>query len=728
MIKNDINPTPLIGKRPLLDAWQKIVADADAAARWGNQGTGTGMLTARTPVIDVDILDEAAAELVEQTIRECVGDAGDILVRVGQFPKRAIPLRTDEPFRKIVRRFNAPDGSAHKIEVLCDGQQLAVAGIHPDTNKPFAWRGGRSPVNTPRDALPLVTEAEVIAILDLCSEQLRKKLGWTEQAASEPPPGGAPGPDIPLADRIAATQYKGECGLNQAILDIPMAELDQGVTVECVIEQCMALAKKCWEGIPEEDGARAGWDWNAQRRQIEDSTYGHIKKNVAERPRLADTLPERLLKIWREIEGRGGIPELYKKRGLGRGEWSVKDAGPAEEIPTIDPPAKAGRKSEAKQLPRLEFLTASMLANIPPREFYLGKQYQRGAVSGTMSPGGRGKSSLAAVEAMSMATARALLGEKPLRRLKVWYHNGEESWDELRRRLDVICLRYNIKPADFEGWLCVTNPQKFPLRVADVGSGERFSPDSALLTHMYEEIRSNEFDVIILDPLITLHGVPENNPVMMRGVMDIFRDIAAGINCSVEVVGHTRKPSMGFDGALTAYDTRGSGAIVDALRSVRMLDLMTEDEAEEAEVKEFERERHVKITPAKRNYSATGGEPQWIRIENLIINNGDDVGVVEPWTWPSRDPAFVEAAVQRAEDVFIEAMPVLSARGQRLSDRRGVNYAPKIIAETTAAKEMRVNETYLAAAMKRLIERGEIEVFDGYERGVNVHVLRVVPR
>jgi hypothetical protein len=214
----------------------------------------------------------------------------------------------------------------------------------------------------------------------------------------------------------------------------------------------------------------------------------------------------------------------------------------------------------------------------------------------------------------------------------------------------------------------------------------------------------------------------------MRGVMDIFRDIAAGINCSVEVVGHTRKPSMGFDGALTAYDTRGSGAIVDALRSVRMLDLMTEEEAEAAEVKEFERERHVKITPAKRNYSATGGEPQWIRIENLIINNGDDVGVVEPWTWPKRDPAFIEAAIQRAEQVFLEMMPVMAARGQRLSDRKGVNNAPKIIAETTAAKEMRVNETFLKDAMKRLIERGEIEVFDGYEKGQPVHVLRMVPR
>jgi hypothetical protein len=554
MVENGYNPTPLIGKKPLLEAWTRFVADTAMVERWGNQGIGTGMVTATTPVIDADIEDQQAAELVEQTIRGCVG--GEILVRVGQFPRRAIPLRTDEPFRKIVRRFTAPDGSTHKIEVLGDGQQLAIAGIHPDTNKPFAWRGGRSPVNTPRAALPLVTEAEVIAILDLCAEQLRTKLGWTEQAASEPPANGAAAPDIPLADRLAATQYKGACGLNQAILDIPMARLDIGVPVDDVVEECMRLAKKCWEEIPEDDPARNGWDWNAQRRQIEDSTYGHIKKSVGEHPRLAGTLPERLLKIWREIEERGGSPCLYKKRGLGRGEWSVKDDGPAEEIPTVDPLPREEPKSESKkeqkpQYPRLEFIRASDLSSIPPREFYLGKQYQRGAVSGTMAPGGRGKSSLILVEAVAMAIKRKLLNDVPPRRLKVWYHNGEEHWDEMLRRLAAVCQYYGIQHSDLENWFCMTSAQRFPLRVAEIGSGERFSPDRNLLAHMYEEIQANGYDVICLDPLITLHGVPEGNP-MMRGVMDIFRDIAAENDCSVEIVGHTRKPPIGADFQLAA--------------------------------------------------------------------------------------------------------------------------------------------------------------------------------
>jgi hypothetical protein len=111
------------------------------------------------------------------------------------------------------------------------------------------------------------------------------------------------------------------------------------------------------------------------------------------------------------------------------------------------------------------------------------------------------------------------------------------------------------------------------------------------------------------------------------------------------------------------------------------------EEAEKAGVEEYERERHVKVTPAKRNYSATAAPPQWIRIENLIINNGDDVGVIGPWEWPGHDPAAFKAAVQRAEGIFVEVMLRLRAGGQRHSNKKGVNYAPKLMAQTPEAKE-----------------------------------------
>jgi hypothetical protein len=66
-------------------------------------------------------------------------------------------------------------------------------------------------------------------------------------------------------------------------------------------------------------------------------------------------------------------------------------------------------------------------------------------------------------------------------------------------------------------------------------------------------------------------------------------------------------------------------------------------------------------------------------------------------------------------------MPRLQKRGQRFSDKKGINFAPKLLANEPEAKEMRVNETSLEEAMKRLIANGDVEVVDHN----NVHELRI---
>jgi hypothetical protein len=82
---------------------------------------------------------------------------------------------------------------------------------------------------------------------------------------------------------------------------------------------------------------------------------------------------------------------------------------------------------------------------IQPREFLYGKHYIRKFVSvGFGAPGG-GKSSKRLIEALAMASGRALLGVKPVRKLRVWYWNGEDPSEETDRRLAAACLHYGIK-------------------------------------------------------------------------------------------------------------------------------------------------------------------------------------------------------------------------------------------------------------------------------------------
>jgi Bifunctional DNA primase/polymerase, N-terminal len=149
------SPIPVHGKKPAPNGWQKKAeTNAEEIALWSQRWE----------------------------------ERGYILVRIGRAPKRAILLRTDAPFKKIVGNVIAPDGSEQKIELLADGQQVVVFGIHPDTGKPYSWHGGE-PGAVPWEDLPYVTEAEAKAFVDDAVALLVREHGYTV-----PKPKGDPTP------------------------------------------------------------------------------------------------------------------------------------------------------------------------------------------------------------------------------------------------------------------------------------------------------------------------------------------------------------------------------------------------------------------------------------------------------------------------------------------------------------------------------------------------------
>jgi hypothetical protein len=329
MFANGYEPIPLDGKRPLLNGWQNITVNQKAIDGWGSRGN-TGMRTAFTPVFDIDVLHEGAARLIEEVVRERLHERGTILVRIGLPPKRAIVLRTNGPFKKIVRTLVDPNGTAHKIEILGDGQQVAVAGTHPDTNAPYTWQGGRSPINTPRAHLPLINEQEAREVLALCVQRLRDELGWTEQLAEvvtlvPQNPDTAP---LPLPERLAATEYKGQHGLNDAILAMTADRISSGMPVADVVEECMQFVRGVWDKIQDEHPDKAAWNWNQQRDQITDACYGFIKKECGNQPRIVETLPDWMLK---KIRGRQIRSRIWRHRLAQppkRRQRSTRGAGP----------------------------------------------------------------------------------------------------------------------------------------------------------------------------------------------------------------------------------------------------------------------------------------------------------------------------------------------------------------------------------------------------------------
>ena len=177
------SPIPVKGKKPLIDDWQKLGnISAEKLSRLTAEKpdhTNTGALTALMPVLDIDIKDPAAADAVERLVRDKFGDTGKILTRVGSAPKRAIPFQTAKTFKKIAVDLVTPNGdTSQKIELLCEGQQVVVDGIHPDTGRPYKWFGGDL-TEVSRYDLPHLNEAEARMLVQDVVELLVTEHGYT---------------------------------------------------------------------------------------------------------------------------------------------------------------------------------------------------------------------------------------------------------------------------------------------------------------------------------------------------------------------------------------------------------------------------------------------------------------------------------------------------------------------------------------------------------------------
>jgi hypothetical protein len=80
---------------------------------------------------------------------------------------------------------------------------------------------------------------------------------------------------------------------------------------------------------------------------------------------------------------------------------------------------------------------------------------------------------------------------------------------------------------------------------------------------------------------------------------------------------------------------------------------------------------------------------------------------------------------EKADVVFLEILRRFNADGRRASDRKGINYAPRLLVREREAKEARLGTAALEKAMRRLLEAGLIMATDDGASGRIVHQLVV---
>lgn len=195
LIENGYEIIPITrgSKRPPMDGWQSIKSTPKLLRTWVEgeySRAGTGILTKRTPAVDIDVLDEKVARHMSRFVQENFGFAP---VRVGMAPKTLLLFRSAIPFPKLnssiyIDSFGdpeashsqsgAPTGDWRKIEILGDGQQFVAYAKHPDTGRPYVWTENGDPLTVPAAELPELTLEGAQAII---AEFDRVALaeGWT---------------------------------------------------------------------------------------------------------------------------------------------------------------------------------------------------------------------------------------------------------------------------------------------------------------------------------------------------------------------------------------------------------------------------------------------------------------------------------------------------------------------------------------------------------------------
>jgi hypothetical protein len=271
---------------------------------------------------------------------------------------------------------------------------------------------------------------------------------------------------------------------------------------------------------------------------------------------------------------------------------------------------------------------------IPRRQFLYDRHYIRKTVSATIAAGGRAKTTRAAYDALSMATGRELTSGERLFTppLRVGMLNGEEDQDELDRRLAGTCQHYVITEADLGGRLFAQSVRKTPLRLATMVKNVA-TINSEAMAWLLAFVQDNQLDVLIIDPLVSLHRVPENdNGAMDLLVKDAFGVIADETNSAVEICHHSGKAKQGQT-ETAVEDSRGASALIWAARSARVLNFMSPEEANKLGIAEDQRRLHIRVANSKANMAPIG-KAEWIKLVIEILPNGDEIACASSWKPP----------------------------------------------------------------------------------------------
>ncbi len=313
------------------------------------------------------------------------------------------------------------------------------------------------------------------------------------------------------------------------------------------------------------------------------------------------------------------------------------------------------------------------LSKTNPRDWLYGDILLRKFISMTVAPGGIGKSSLVAVETLAQVSGKALLGEDPSGELRVWLWNLEDTYEETQKKILAAAKHYGIAEADIGDRLYVDSGRDQRLVVAEM-RGSTPMIVRPVIGELVEQIRLRGIDVVVVDPFISCHGVPENDNGAMDMVVKEWGRVAEEGNCAVHLVDHTSKAGSK---EVVTDSSRGAKAKTDAARIVRVVNRMTETDGKTYGIMDVW--RYFNTFNDKANMAPPKNRRDWFRMEGIWAGNGanaaqafsvgaaattlgDSIGVVVQWTPPS-------AKIMAAGDAYTKVIAVMGTKRWRTAPR-----------------------------------------------------------
>jgi len=294
---------------------------------------------------------------------------------------------------------------------------------------------------------------------------------------------------------------------------------------------------------------------------------------------------------------------------------------------------------------------------LPPRAYLYGTYLQRGQVTLLSAAGGVGKSAWALSVGIDLACGIDHLDAGEFKPRKTLIYDGEDDTTEMLRRAGAYYTHHNFTAEmreNVEKNLTVLSGVESPLRFAEYRDGRVLIVERSLKA-LDALITEHGIEVVMLNPLIGLHSIPENDNAAMNVLVTELKKMAATKQVGVLVAHHDKK-NIGARGIedVGQDDTRGAGTITTPMRVMLTLRRLTNRDAQRLGIPSEDVPRIVALSKgAKSNYSARDVGAKLFFAHSVQAENGsedfgaDSTVALAPYKHERREAGLGDDATER---------------------------------------------------------------------------------